>query len=142
MAVIYFSEPDPQKAVTTPFPRPTSTSSLGWDSMAKTIVYHPYLVHVIKQDGDVLTFRFIQATIGATTGAEVGGDHAVDLTNLSYVYPGVPSTLPTLADIAAGNAYAFLFFTDSFIASSPVVTTDAGNSGGGTGKHPVGSEYY
>jgi len=142
MAVVYFAETDPQKAVTAPFSRPTSTSSLGWDSMAKTIAYHPYIVRVVGRIGDVVTFRFIQAATGATTGADVGSDHTVDLTNLRYVLPDVPSTLPTPTDIAAGNAYAFLFFTDLFIASSPGVTTDAASSGGGLGKHPAGAEYF
>ncbi len=142
MAVIYFAEPDPAKAVTTAFKQPTATSSLGWDSMRKAIVYHPYVVRVIGRTGDVVTFRFVQATTGATTGADVGGDHTVDLTNLRHVFPDVPSTLPAPTDIAAGNAYAFLFFTDLFIASSPGVTTDAGNSGGGIGKHPAGAEYF
>ncbi len=142
MAVIYFAEPDPQKAVTRAFKRPTQASTLGWDAGRSAIVYHPYLVRVIKRDGDVLTFRFIQATTGATTGQDVGSDHTVDLTNLRFVYPDDPSTLPSAADIAAGNDCAFLFFTDTFIGSNPGVSTDAAGSGGGIGKHPPGAEYF
>ncbi|CAN5268749.1 hypothetical protein BH11MYX1_BH11MYX1_12310 [soil metagenome] len=142
MAVIYFAEQDPAKAVTAAFKQPTATTSLGWDSMRKAIVYHPYIVRVTSRTGDIVTFRFVQATQGAKTGTDVGGDHTVDLTNLRFVFPDNPSTLPAATELAAGNAYAFLFFTEAFIASSPTVTTDAAGSGGGTGKHPLGSEYY
>ena len=141
MALIYYAACSLAEATINPFKKPTKDSKLGWDSLADSFVYHPYLIRCLDPNKNAYRFKFIDCRSEAGTGEDYGAEHVVDLTDFSLVCPDRPSTLPTAADLANGDSYGFIFLSTKYM--DPADTTlDGPGSGGGTGKHPIGADYY
>jgi len=86
------------------------THKIGWHVGAKyKFKYNAYLVQVSDITQTSVAFQFVSCKDGKL----VGSSHRLDLGDFSKVYPFAPSTLPTRADLTAGNNVAILLLNSA-----------------------------
>lgn len=85
---------------------------MKWWFLAPGYGYDPYLVHFLSQNGDVLKFSFVDCD----TGKDVGGVHAISISDHELIHSKAPGTLPDANDYGAKRVIGFLMFNPRALA--------------------------
>jgi hypothetical protein len=84
-----------------------------WDRQTGSLEYNPYFVHVKFKRENKMTFCFLNND----TGADLPGDHEVDLNNAKHAYDGPPSSAQLCNPDSSDEHFGMLLFTRDYIKS-------------------------